>query len=404
MNLESLVYLTVVGLPLYLVKVNFFGLPTNVLEILEAAVFFWWMLDKNYPKPKTHALFSVYKKYIISISLIIFGLLASTWFNGNYWIGLGIIKGWFILPILFTVAVLNIFDRTQILNVFKAFFVSALAVSLAALGWFFFGRLTYDGRLAGPFNSPNYLAMYLSPALISGLILALSQRVKVKNQNYNFGKFYYAGCVIITVSLYLTYSYAAWLAVAASLLIVGGVVNGKGVLKTKFFWGGALLVAVVFSSQWNSGKLREAYNLSERSSLASRVMIWKAAERIAGDNLIWGIGPGNFQLKYLEYQKFFPLYLEWAVPHPHNLYLAFLLQAGLFGLAGFVLLLFFWFRDVWRMEKSAARTISMAIMFYILLHGLVDTTYFKNDLAIIFWLSFLILSQKKAAPTAPVSG
>ncbi|MEK7598133.1 MAG: hypothetical protein AAB487_00145, partial [Patescibacteria group bacterium] len=60
--------------------------------------------------------------------------------------------------------------------------------------------------------------------------------------------------------------------------------------------------------------------------------------------------------------------------------------------------------DVWRMEKSALRAIAMAIMFYILLHGLVDTTYFKNDLAVIFWLSFLILSQKKAAPTTPVSG
>jgi len=26
-------------------------------------------------------------------------------------------------------------------------------------------------------------------------------------------------------------------------------------------------------------------------------------------------------------------------------------------------------------------------MIYILLHGLIDTTYFKNDLAVVFWLA-----------------
>ncbi len=35
--------------------------------------------------------------------------------------------------------------------------------------------------------------------------------------------------------------------------------------------------------------------------------------------------------------------------------------------------------------------ISLAIMLYILLHGLVDTTYFKNDLAVVFWMCFLVL-------------
>lgn len=34
---------------------------------------------------------------------------------------------------------------------------------------------------------------------------------------------------------------------------------------------------------------------------------------------------------------------------------------------------------------------SLGIMFYFLLHGLVDTTYFKNDLAVIFWLNFMML-------------
>ncbi|MEK7598132.1 MAG: hypothetical protein AAB487_00140, partial [Patescibacteria group bacterium] len=258
LNLENLVYLTVVGLPLYLVKVNFFGLPTNVLEILEATVFFTWLLDKNYPKPKAHMLFFAYKKYIISISLIIFGLLASTWFNGNYRIGLGIIKGWFILPILFTVAVLNIFDRTQIPNIFKAFFVSALAVSLAALGWFFFGRLTYDGRLAGPFNSPNYLAMYLAPAVIIGVVLAQIQSLESKTKKVllKTSTFYHTSLALLLIPLYLTHSFAAWAALVISLLIREAITKGKSILKSKVFWSSAILMLLFFSVEWNSGKLR----------------------------------------------------------------------------------------------------------------------------------------------------
>ena len=57
-------------------------------------------------------------------------------------------------------------------------------------------------------------------------------------------------------------------------------------------------------------------------------------------NPLFGIGPGNFQNKYLEYQKYFPPYLEWSAPQPHNIFLAFWLESGLLGLAGFVIIAF----------------------------------------------------------------
>ena len=121
-------------------------------------------------------------------------------------------------------------------------------------------------------------------------------------------------------------------------------------------------------------------------------MIWRSAGRLIEDNWLWGIGAGNFQEKYLVYQKYFTPYLEWAVPHPHSLYLSIWLYGGALGLAGFVGLIFFWFRSFWRLQKNPnLRFIGLGIMFYILLHGIVDTTYFKNDLAVVFWLLFTLL-------------
>ena len=121
-------------------------------------------------------------------------------------------------------------------------------------------------------------------------------------------------------------------------------------------------------------------------------MIWHSAEKILESNWFLGIGAGNFQKEYLAYQKYFPPYLEWAVPHPHNVYLAFWLYGGIFGLLGFLSLVYFWFYCLSKSQKNPnLKLIGLGIMGYILVHGLVDTTYFKNDLAVIFWLLFALL-------------
>ena len=140
--------------------------------------------------------------------------------------------------------------------------------------------------------------------------------------------------------------------------------------------------------------MRDLATRDERSSFSSRIMIWKSSIKILKDNWVVGIGPGNFQETYLQYQKYSPPYLEWAVPYPHNIFLAFWIQAGIIGLVGFLLLISSWFWKVLKNKKPQDENLRCAVlgvMFYILLHGLVDTTYFKNDLAVIFWLCFMAL-------------
>jgi len=58
-----------------------------------------------------------------------------------------------------------------------------------------------------------------------------------------------------------------------------------------------------------SDKMQNLMHMDSRSSLASRVMIWHSAGKIIVDNPIMGIGPGNFQNKYLEYQKMIKRFL-----------------------------------------------------------------------------------------------
>lgn len=119
-------------------------------------------------------------------------------------------------------------------------------------------------------------------------------------------------------------------------------------------------------------------------------MVWQSAILIIKDNPIFGIGPGMFQEYYLNYQRYFSPYLEWAVPQPHNLFLAFWLQTGIIGMAGFLFLIFWFFGHgftlILRRIHADIVLALMSIMVYTLIHGLLDTTYWKNDLSVIFWL------------------
>jgi O-antigen ligase len=381
-------------LPVYLIKLDFFGVPTNALEVLMALVVAWaFFLKRSFGK-------FLKLRFRMALGLTLAGLAASTLVNKSYLVGAGIVKGWFLLPFLFALAAKSAVLAEKKENIFLAYYFSALAAAAISLAYYFFGAVTFDGRLQTFFNSPNYLAMFLAPAIIIGTVQLGREKENKKILAASLG--------ITGAAFYLTYSYAAWAAVVASLVITGltklfSVKNSlpkiglckkladfAKVKKTFLLVGLAILLAVIFL-QADNEKFKDAINLKERSSLSSRMMIWRSAGAIIQDNWLWGIGSGNFQNKYLEYQKHFPPYLEWAVPHPHNLFLALWLSGGLSALLGFIALVVLWLREIFRQEKNALWLASLGIMLYFLLHGLLDTTYFKNDLAAIFWLNFFML-------------
>lgn len=415
LNLENIIYLTVFLLPFYLIKVKVFVLPTNILEIMIAGIFFGWLFSKR-ERVNWKNYFEKYRKYIILIGLILLGLLSSAFLNGNQYASFGIVKGWFMVPIIFLFLVGEIIPNNKANKIFLAYLFSASAVAVIALGYLFLGKITFDGRLTAFFNSPNYLAMYLAPAIM----ITLEQTKNEKQKTKKYGMI--ISLLIMLAVFYFTYSYAAWIAVAISSGIIFLLKNKpeKKEDKRRFFVK-LLVVAGVFLAlfffQLRNEKFNALISFSERSSLASRAIIWKASSLMVENNPWFGIGSGNFQETYLEYQKYYPPYLEWAAPHPHNVFLAFWLYGGLVGFLSFLSLIVFFFLDVLKriypmeypvMRDNFARQnlfhrvkkepnillfTALGIMLVILIHGIFDTTYFKNDLAIIFWLNFLALKD-----------
>jgi O-antigen ligase len=363
-------------LPTYLIKIKLGWVSFNALELLIGFIFVVWIFNKNtkYQIQNT--------RYNIPVVLIFIGLILSIIANGNYYIGLGAIKGWFIVPIIFTIIFFYSLkkDESLLKKSLLALFFSGVAISIIGVVYKFFDIVTFDGRLKTFWDSPNQLAMFLAvPFLIGCFLVQQEKESKTK-------RMYILSLALIGLCLYFTYSYGAWLALAVSLSTIIWLKYDKKE-RNKYLAIFAMLLTI-FLAWASSNKYKSIENMGDRSSLASREMIWKSAGLMIEKHPIFGIGPGNFQEKYLEYQKYFPPYLEWSAPQPHNIFLAFWLESGLVGLAGFILLLIYFFRD----NKKAIKKnrdlgiLFLAIMIYSIVHGLVDTTYLRNDLAVVFWM------------------
>ncbi|MDD3498410.1 MAG: O-antigen ligase family protein [Candidatus Moranbacteria bacterium] len=382
-NAKNLIYLSILGAPLYLFRFKIFEIPTNLLEILILLTFFVWISSGGKFEKKNGLFFP--------IVLVLAGVILSALAGGNLLLSFGILKSWFILPILFGIIVgTEIKTAKEIDRILEALILSAFIVSLISLFYYFSGSLTYDNRLRSFYLSPNHLAMYLSPGFLAGMLKMSLE----KNRSTPESILRILVLAVIFSAIYLTYSYASWIAIFSSYLIaliLFSIYIRKSFLLKKIIIFLTILAILLFL-QKDSSKLKDLTSLDERSSIFSRIMIWESSLKILSDNWLWGIGAGNFQEKYLEYQKYFPPYLEWAVPQPHNLYLAFWLQGGISGMIGFFWLIFIWIKEKVRfiktsesMRRKKLALILLAIIFYILAHGLADTPYWKNDLSLIFW-------------------
>lgn len=375
------IYLVVFCLPLYLVRFSILNIPTNVLEAMVGILFIIWVI-KKVKSPANSAGRRQLKVKIkdlnlfISIILILIGVSLATIFSWDLQTSAGIWKSWFIVPLVFFVILITTIKPKQVKKIFWVFILSALVVAVISLiQW----NLDGVGRLQGIYTSPNYLAMYLAPALVLvfGYCLFAFFAPQLRGSGLVLRRVFLASsfCLFIIV-LFFTKSVGAWLGVVAALSF-GLVLYLRKSNKKRLIWLVVVLGLIIILAI----SYLKIFSEQGRISFNARLIIWDMAWYIFEARPIIGIGPGAFE-------GYFPSYPAWGgVPQPHNLYLAFLLQTGLIGFIGFIWLLVWFFRIGLRSLITDYRlqvTLVMA-MTYILIHGLVDTTYWKNDLSMFFW-------------------
>lgn len=391
-------------------KFEGWAIPTNLLEIL-LLILIIFNLKIILQTLKTFFIDKHKNLLLISLSGFFLASFLSSFWAVNHANALGVAKSWVMIPIFIFLLIFPFLKSQKFQNklFFGLVFFGAIN-ALSSLPFLLKNILTYDFRLAGLFLSPNHLAMVLVPGIFI-LILAL-----FKFKSF-FGRATLLFLILLSsIELYFTYSYTAWVALVTTLFFFLIILlfktknaelkkHGRNILL--FLVLGCLLL---FLSELNNPKLTSIIHGDYYSSFNSRIMIWKSALLISKDHFLFGIGGGNFGQVYLDYQKYFSEpYEEWAVPEPHNIFLAFHLSLGLLGLISFLLLIFLFLVRILKLSTLAhnlsfsslservVKTETLLTLFaslyliYFLIHGLVDTPYWKNDLSLIFWLCIAII-------------
>lgn len=373
------------ALPFAQARFSLFGLPIYILEAIICCSLSFYVLALL---RKERGLKRVGAPFAVGSMLVLMGVFLSAVLTPPVTVEeLGALKSWIIFPVIAGFLIFQLIDdESDIIIGLTVWFLTVFAYSMGSLIPGPLSETTYDGRLTSIFPSPNHLSFYLLPGILIGWYL-----LGPVNRVHTYVPILFAQSAILT-ALVRTESLGA----AAALGFGTATFFLAALFDRKWVFGLALgfLTAVVFSCGllWYSGEWARLSGGDIRSPLASRVMIWNASVMMIERHPIIGIGPRNYQDEYLSLQGNFPPYLEWAVPHPHDVFLSFWLFGGVAAVAGFLVLLYSTLilaADVLSGPSGfpgrlpAALVLSLVSSF--LVHGLVDDTYFRNDLSVMFW-------------------
>jgi O-antigen ligase len=338
--------------------------------------------------------------WLLPILLLIVALIAAIW-SPNKTSSFGILKGWFLVPVVFAWVVNKNFNAKNIWKILVPLFVSLIVVSIWGIlqkiglistlfyqrGDISFNQYISQGRSFGPFDSPNFLAMFVVPVVF--LTLPIVAEIKSQTNKIIFLVSY----VLPILALYFSGSRAGVIAfiIGLAVYINYRFINLQKAKKRQPFYSAlftAGLVVINFLYLFYATRIFTPTSGDDKL----RVTIYHYSLDLLKKYNFWGLGLGQFQNKIgqisindLDFQR---TGLSYAL-HPHNLLLAIWLNLGLLGLVVFLWLIVSFFKNAFSSDLPI-RAAVVAAMFAILIHGLFDTTYFKNDLSTIFWLVFII--------------
>lgn len=309
----------------------------------------------------------------------------------------GVWKAYFIEPVLFLILLLSLIkDRKDLQIIYAAVFFSVYYLGFFAL----YQKLSGGGvlslevwggekilRVTGLFPHPNFLGLFLGPLIV----LAFGQIVNFESKKFLSPLNGFILLFLGISALFFSRSEGAIIGVAAGLIFY--LLFFKKIRKYVLI---GLTVAVLLVAIY---PIPRQYFL-EKALLRDlsgqfRVNIWRGATSLLKTSPILGVGLDGYEKLIPDYQAknfiadngeklFAP-----PQPYPHNLFLTVWLETGLAGLLVLVWILIKFFIQGFKDLKNddiILNSAAMGAMVVVLIHGLVDTPYFKNDLAIVFWL------------------
>ncbi|MDP3993702.1 MAG: O-antigen ligase family protein [Candidatus Doudnabacteria bacterium] len=395
-------YLTILLLPSYQIRFQIAGIPMTFLEcmiLLLAVVEFAKLVMMSLRgsakgrdeviSTRNRLLHFVRNDKPVAILIFLFlgAALISVFTAPDQIKAAGIFKAYFFEAVLFYfLAILIIDDEKKLSTLWKI--LSVLVLYLSVFGIYQFITLAYlpfnwwavevaSRRITSLVNHPNALALLVGPLL--AMLVFSPEKTKLTWLTLATG----------TTALYLSFSRAGWLALVVVFLALGLLTQAQ----KKIIVAGVIAATIVLLIPFSRAKLLDLARGTDLSQ-QNRYVLWSAATDMIKKSPLLGVGLTGFREAYKNY----PLGPDRVVQnYPHNFFLNFWLEVGLLGLISMLGLLILFYKKIFLLFKSNSSplTSSLALpaaagMSLILLHGLVDVPYFKNDLSVLFWLIYAL--------------
>lgn len=230
------------------------------------------------------------------------------------------------------------------------------------------------------YTTANAVALFLVPLLGVAASLVLFARDRV--ERLGAGAF----LVMAGVATLLSFSRGGFLAVALMALMLAAIHQRRRLLVP------AVVILGLALSRLPPVASRLGHEIDftdPNNSLAERFRLWGATLRMLRDHPIFGTGLSGFASTVDRYRQ--GSFTEHLI-YPHNIALNFWTETGLLGLAAFAWIVVSGLRLTWRAWRRGStgwRPIELGIFLAlvgIIVHGLVDVPYWKNDLSVEFWV------------------
>ena len=380
------VAMTIVLLPTYLFRSSIYFLPFTFLEVCIIATFSGWVLAAIVQKKlrRTEPPYT----YRWPIILLLIGATIGLFVSPIFTSAAGLWKAYFIEPILFLIVLKEVIKNdTNRRTVLWALGIASLGVSLLAIYQKFTGFAIAEPawvnesfrRVTAFFTSPNAVGLYLGPiiALYAGWLVA-----EWRNTQATVLKLIIL--VLALLAVVFTVSQGTWLGLLAAAVVLSyfGWDKKKTVLIT-------LIIIIALVASPLRPRILPIVTFQDHAGQNRITLLKTSWQYLTANPSQFLLGAGILGFSGLHQQTRDPLLTE-PLLYPHNIIFNFWTEAGLVGLLGMLwLLIKFFGQTIRRLPNSTSRFLTigvLAAMVVIVVHGLVDVPYFKNDLAVLFWI------------------
>ncbi|MEA2088602.1 MAG: O-antigen ligase family protein [Patescibacteria group bacterium] len=407
-NLPTALAIIVILLPTYLIRFYIICLPTTLLEIMILIVLTVWFLQTGFQKiAKRYKKEISYKPFPFQTQIILIIIFAtiSIFVAPNIWKAMGLWRAYFLEPILFFLIFVQVIKtKKNLRKILYALGISALAVSFFAIYQKITGnfipvemwRPEETRRVTSFFTSPNAVGLFLSPIIMIYFGWLFENRFKniIPALFKILVLIFSITAVIFTISqgtyagLIIAFIFFACLIIKTKITNTS-IPRSMKVLSKIFF---VLFICIsLFSVIYFQNQLINKYaqKIINSPSAQNRIVLLEGSfEYLTQNPKNFILGAGIFGFPKIQEKFREPLKMEPLI-YPHNIFLNFWMDIGFFGMLCFVWLIISFFLKIKKSFSERNKIFFIGIsasMITIIIHGLLDAPYFKNDLSLLFWI------------------